>query len=141
DGRNFRKHPVGTGVSMREKEICARQILAHLAEIVEPCQPAVSQGQAAHFPHYEKAANFASRQDFRSWFSHCAETNCVTFELYGDWEDPRQTAILQAVEKQLNLDLGSEDCGRLSVQILHKPSGDLVAPLPGNIPNVPLEIN
>lgn len=141
DGRNFRKHPVGTGVSMREKEICARQIWAHLAEIVEPCQPAVSQGQAAHFPHYEKTANFASRQDFRSWFSHCAETNCVTFELYGDWEDPRQTAILQAVEKQLNLDLGSEDCGRLSVQILHKPSGDLVAPLPGNPPNVPLEIN
>ena len=132
DGRYFCKHPVGTGVSMREKEICARQIWAHLAEIVEPCQPAISQGQAAHFPHYTAVADFTPRRTFRSWFSHCAETNCVTFELYGDGEDPRQTAILQAVEKQLNLDLGLEDCGGLSVQILHKPSGNLVEPLARN---------
>lgn len=131
DGRDFYKNLVGTGVSMRDKEICIKQIWAHLADIVEPCQPAVSQGQAAHFPRYEAAANFTSCQDFRSWFSHCAETNCVAFELYGDWNDPRQTAILTAIEEQLVRDLGLEDCGGLSVQILHKPSGDLVAPLSG----------
>ena len=138
DGRDFCKNPVGTGVSMRDKEICTQQIWAHLADIVEPCQPAVSQCQAAHFPRYEAAANFTSCQDFRSWFSHCAETNCVVFELYGDWNDSRQTVILTAVEDQLVQDLGSEDCGGLSVQIRHKPSGDLVAPLTGN---KPLEIN
>ena len=138
DGRDFCKNPVGTGVSMRDKEICTQQIWAHLADIVEPCQPAVSQGQAAHFPRYEAAANFTSCQDFRSWFSHCTETNCVVFELYGDWNDSRQTVILTAVEDQLVQDLGSEDCGGLSVQILHKSSGDLVAPLSGN---APLDIN
>ena len=138
DGRDFCKNPVGTGVPMREKEICTRQIWAHLAEIAEPCEPAVSQGNASHFSQYKTVADFPSRQEFRRWFSHCAETDCVVFELYGDWNDPRQAAILKTVEDQLDQDLGSEDCGGLSVQILRKASGDLVAPLTGN---APLEIN
>ena len=127
-----REPQIGTGVSLSEKEQCYRQILELLKDRVRESGAATKKNADYRIPAYETPQKYASREKFREWVRRCAETECITFELYGMSKSAEETVVLDALHEQLKEDFGAdskESC--LKVEILRLDSNSMVLPLPG----------
>ncbi len=130
--KGFAKSKIGTGVSVADKAALYQAIKGCLDDMIceQPQAHRVSlRGQT--FFTLASPKEYDTKEGFRSWASKCAETDHITFELYGLWRDPLQKRILEQVEEKISRDFG-ENTPESSLEIwcIHKEIGDLADEMP-----------
>ena len=129
---SFQEPKIGTGVSLSEKEQCYRQILELLKDRVKESGAATKKSADYRIPAYETPQKYASREKFREWVRRCAETDHITFELYGMSQSAEDAVVLDALHERLTEDFGEnspQSC--LHIEIVRRESGDMALPLSG----------
>ena len=80
---------------------------------------------------YNSPQEYENSEDFRNWVSQCAETDKITFELYGLWKDDSQQRLLKQIQAKIEQDFGEEkDTSSLKVQYVCKEVGSLADNMP-----------
>lgn len=129
--RGFKDSKIGTGVSAIDKADLYHTVSTLLDGMIagQPEAERVSlRGQ--NFRCFKSPREYASSEDFRRWAGKCAETDRITFELYGLWKDPTQQELLQQVQEKIEGDFGEErEDSCLKIRILQKEVGDLADPM------------
>ncbi len=129
--RGFVEPKIGTGVSVLDKANLYNSIFDLLGDMV--CEQPIAERAATvkHLKKYKSPQEYESSEDFRNWVSKCAETDKITFELYGLWKDDSQKRLLERIEEKIKLDFGEEkDTSCLKVSLVHKEVGDLANEIP-----------
>lgn len=127
-GMGVQKSSIEPGVSVRDKAELYQEIAEILFEICAPTGPA-RQYSMRNIPLVKNEGSPEDVRAFRSWAAQCAQTNAISFELYGLWDDPLQAECLGKVRQQLEKDFGeNDDAGVLRVQIGQKPIAQIAAP-------------
>ena len=129
---SFLEPQIGTGVSLSEKEQCYCQILELLKDMVKESGAATKKSADYRLPAYETPQKYASREKFREWVRRCAETDRITFELYGMSKSAEEAVVLDALHERLTDDFGEnspQSC--LHIEIVRRESADMALPLPG----------
>lgn len=131
----FMESSIGTGISLLDKEELSQNLRAHLELLISDVRPEAKRvsPRNADYTTYKNPAEYPSREAFRSWVRQCAETDQITFELYGLWQDPVQCDLLTKLEKKLNEDFGANSAAScLEIHIVRKETGALADQLPDN---------
>lgn len=120
---------IGTGVSVVDKASLYNSIFNLLGDMV--CNKPVAERIGAKrgqqtLQTYKSPQEYESLEDFRSWVSKCAETDKITFELYGLWGDDSQRHLLEQIENKIKLDFGDEkETSCLKVTVIRKNVGSI----------------
>lgn len=130
---SFKQSDIGTGVSASEKERFYRQILELLKDRVKKSEAACHAAKQGHYkiPYRKTPQEYASREKFREWVRRCAETDRITFELYGMSQSTEESVVLDTLYQRLTDDFGAntpESC--LHVDIFRRESSAMVLRLP-----------
>lgn len=121
------KTEIGVGVPVMDKADLHQQILAYLDGMAKAAEAAVP-GKQTHYkiPIFDSPQKYNSREDFRKWVSQCAETNKITFEIYGLSQDSDQARIMEQLAQKLEDDFGSNEEGSaLTVDIVRCEAMDM----------------
>jgi len=124
--RGFREPQIGTGVSVVDKALLFKTLSDVLDDIIcdEQLVAMRISPRGQNFSSLSSPEKYSSREDFRNWFSKCAETSQITFELYGLWNDQKQRAILEQIQEKIETDFGENTEGScLEVYCLRKEIG------------------
>ncbi len=123
----FVEPKIGTGVSALDKVTLCDSIFDLLGDMVcekSKAERITRQTGQMNLKHYESPQDYDNSEDFRCWVSKCAETDKITFELYGLWKDGSQRQLLEKIEEKIKLDFGEEkDASCLKVNLVHKEVG------------------
>lgn len=122
----FREPKIGTGVSMVDKASLFKSLSDLLGNIIcdEQLVARRISSRGKNYSTLSSPEEYSSREAFRNWFSKCAETSQITFELYGLWNDLKQRAILEQIQKKIETDFGENTEGScLEVYCLRKEIG------------------
>lgn len=80
---------------------------------------------------YNSPQEYENSEDFRNWVRRCVETDQITFELYGLWNDDSQQRLLKQIQTKIEQDFGDEkDISGLKVQYVCKEVGSLADSMP-----------
>lgn len=130
----FIKSKIGVGVPVVDKAALYHAIEDCLHDMI--CeQPEAQRIRPKNQKIYtlESPQEYDSTEEFRRWVSKCAETDHITFELYGLWKDSVQRQLLEQIENKIFLDFGEdtpESC--LKIQCVRKETGDLADKMPNS---------
>lgn len=123
---------IGTGVSVVDKASLYKSVSVLLGDMVceQPeAKRVMLSGQK--FSYFKSPQEYESPEDFRSWASKCVDTDRITFEIYGLWQDPNQLDLLRLVQSKIEQDFGVEsESSCLKIQCLHKEIGNLADGMP-----------
>lgn len=124
---SFIKTKIGVGVPVKDKAELYQQILAYLRGIVENSGSAnAGAKKKSSIPCFKNPQEYVNREDFRKWVSQCAETNKITFEIYGLAQDLNQVTLMDQLEQKLQDDFGpNQDESILKISIIRCESGDM----------------
>ena len=123
---------IGTGVSVVDKASLYKSVSVLLGDMVceQPeAKRVMLSGQK--FSYFKSPQEYENPEDFRSWASKCVDTDRITFEIYGLWQDPNQLDLLRLVQSKIEQDFGVEsESSCLKIQCLHKEIGNLADGMP-----------
>ena len=127
---SFQQSEIGIGVSIKEKERFYHEILNLLDGMVR--ESGAAYRKRGEYPNnrYKTPREYETAEKFREWVSRCAETDRITFELYGMSNSPKEAAVLDALCEQLKQDFGEnapKSC--LRVEIVSCESGVMASKL------------
>ena len=129
--KGFKPSKIGTGIPVLDKAVLHSEIQKILGEIVLEAEPeAVSIGHRNNIPVFDSPLKYKSREEFREWVKSCTETDEITFELYGLWQDERQKVLLNQIRDKICEDFGEnseESC--MKIQIIPRETQNLVVGL------------
>ena len=130
----FAASKIGTGVSVVDKASLYQSVSALLGDMIceQPeAERVVLRGQK--LKKYNSPQEYENPEDFRNWVRQCAETDQITFELYGLWNDDSQQRLLKQIQTKIEQDFGDEkDISGLKVQYVCKEVGSLADEMPDN---------
>ena len=121
------KTKIGVGVSVWDKAVLHQQILAYLDGMAQAAEAAVPGKQVRYkIPVFDSPQNYTCREDFRKWVAQCAETDKITFEIYGLLQDSNQSQIVEQLVQKLEDDFGCNETGSaLTIDIVQCEAGDM----------------
>ncbi len=123
---------IGTGVSVVDKASLYKSVSVLLGDMVceQPeAKRVMLSGQK--FSYFKSPQEYESPEDFRSWASKCVDTDRITFEIYGLWQDTNQLDLLRLVQSKIEQDFGAEsESSCLKIQCLRKEIGNLADGMP-----------
>lgn len=91
----------------------------------------IQQGITTWGKYFKSPQEYESPEDFRSWASKCVDTDRITFEIYGLWQDTNQLDLLRLVQSKIEQDFGVEsESSCLKIQCLRKEIGNLADGMP-----------
>lgn len=124
---SFTKTKIGVGVPVKDKADLYRQILSCLDGIAETVDAATpGPRKRSGIPCFKNPQEYETNEDFRRWVSQCAETDKITFEIYGLSQDPNQAALMDLLQQKLQDDFGTNQKGAaLTVDIVLCEAGDM----------------
>lgn len=129
---HFTDSKIGTGVSVVDKAALYQEISMRLHDMLveQPVADRIrKRGQS--FPCFKSPQEYETSEDFRRWVRTCAETDEITFELYGLAKNAQQHKILENLKAKISQDFGTEckdSC--MKIQIIQKETGDLADGMP-----------
>ena len=128
----FAASKIGTGVSVVDKASLYQSVSALLGDMIceQPeAKRVVLRGQK--LKKYNSPQEYENSEDFRNWVRRCVETDQITFELYGLWNDDSQQRLLKQIQTKIEQDFGDEkDISGLKVQYVCKEVGSLADSMP-----------
>ena len=118
---------IGTGISVKDKAELYARFGEHLSDLIGvPPEALRVRRKGQTLDTYRSPEEYENREAFRSWVCRCAETDEITFELYGLWKDPVQRETLERLREKLLRDFGEDIVGScLRVHICEREAGDL----------------
>lgn len=128
------KTKIGVGVPVKDKAELYQQMLTYLDSIAEISDAATTgPRKKSSIPYFKSPQEYKSYEDFRKWVSQCAETDKITFEVYGLSQDCNQAMIMDLLEQKLIYDFGANQEGStLTVDIVRCEIGDMQTKLHDN---------
>ena len=123
---------IGTGVPVVDKVAFYREIKQLLGDMVtgETLQASRLSTRGSKAKVYSSPEGYESRESFRSWVKKCAQTDHITFEIYGMTKNDEQSKLMARLEEKLKQDLGSKEIlSGLRITYKYKDIGDLANPL------------
>ena len=128
----FAASKIGTGVSVVDKASLYRAVSALLGDMIceQPeAERVMLRGQK--LKKYNSPQDYEDSEDFRNWVRRCVETDQITFELYGLWNDDSQQRLLKQIQAKIERDFGDEkDISGLKVRYVCKEVGSLADSMP-----------
>lgn len=124
----YEKSRIGTGVSILDKKELYQGIASRLTDYISAEIPEAIRvsSNRNNFKVFRSPKEYPSPEEFRRWVRQCAETDKITFELYGLWQDENQSALLNQLRGKLEEDFGPDtpdSC--MEIQIVPKETGSL----------------
>lgn len=128
---NFIPSKIGTGVSVVDKASLYQKISVLLSDMIFAHPEAHRvKSNIRKFSCYKSPQEYESPEAFRIWASNCAETNQITFEVYGLSKDETQRAIMTKVQDKIWCDFGENlENSCMQVQCFLKESADFTDPM------------
>lgn len=125
--KGFAESRIGTGVPVVDKAAIHQSLSNLLVDLVGGRLEAKQlRAQKQTFECFDSPQKYANSEEFRSWVKKCTETDHITFEIYGLWQDSAQQNLLSQIQGKIEEDFGEEtETSCLKIQCVRKEAGSL----------------